>query len=420
MKANNLWKVYFVVFLLSVAVIAFSSAVFINTAKEDHNTLDNLIAFVASIFSILIALLAYHISVKTYVSIDAVNAISRMDGNVMESENYRTEILSLMRQFDGEDRSAACNQLLSYLNANFKKESLNSGARLADSIQGMIDLIVLFSFVIKRGRAKHIDSQVTRIEKLIATIEVRVAEFESLSEGSCILLRESVKLLKAVYNHQCYLSGHHPVNAQTTILDVRGAMLKNAISRTIYFNYMGLFFLSKAMEVITSCIAERSGERLEALSIEAAPLLRSLPNSKSKDLAILYLREASDYFDKAACSASDELLWSVFIQYNTARTQYLLSLLGLHDNDLWQTSIQKAVESRIKLVALLDDILGINRNAYFQRAFADQLKMAQLMQMRLLIASGVRFAPDTMLPDIGTDEFNRLKTIFEDVSKHIK
>ena len=90
MKANNLWKVYFVVFLLSVAVIAFSSAVFINTAKEDHNTLDNLIAFVASIFSILIALLAYHISVKTYVSIDAVNAISRMDGNVMENENYRT------------------------------------------------------------------------------------------------------------------------------------------------------------------------------------------------------------------------------------------------------------------------------------------------------------------------------------------
>ncbi len=93
MKANNLWKVYFVVFLLSVAVIAFSSAVFINTAKEDHNTLDNLIAFVASIFSILIALLAYHISVKTYVSIDAVNAISRMDGNVMENENYRTDIV---------------------------------------------------------------------------------------------------------------------------------------------------------------------------------------------------------------------------------------------------------------------------------------------------------------------------------------
>lgn len=68
---------------------------FLRSASADHNTLDNLITFVVTILSMLVAILAYHVSVKTYISIDSVNAISRMDGNVMENENYRTELSQL-------------------------------------------------------------------------------------------------------------------------------------------------------------------------------------------------------------------------------------------------------------------------------------------------------------------------------------
>ena len=78
MNSNPFLKYYFLVgFLLVSACIA---CFFIFKTSS----LAELIIFIMTVISVLIAMLAYHISIKTYVSIDAVNAISRMDGNVME------------------------------------------------------------------------------------------------------------------------------------------------------------------------------------------------------------------------------------------------------------------------------------------------------------------------------------------------
>lgn len=416
MKAKSIRSVYFIVILLSVFVIVFSSVVFIKTAKEDHNTLDNLITFVVTILSVVIALLAYHISVKTYVSIDAVNAISRMDGNVMENENYRTSLLSVMRRFNSKSKEEICDSLLGYLEEQFDEDCINSGARLADSVQRMIDIIVLFSFVIERKRAKGpASAEIRRIEALIETIEERVDDFEQLSEGSCILLRESVKLLKAVYEHQCYEAGYHPSDGSVTLMDVRGVMLKNAISRTIYFNYMGLFFMSKSMNTISKCIA---GDAADVFSIDVAPKLGNLPSSPDRSLAVIYLEEALRNFTNAVEPIRDELMWNAFIQYNKARAEYLLSILGAGSYD-WECTLKTAIDYRSKLVAVLDDILGLDEKTYFQRAFADQLKMARLMWVRLGMASGRTDVLHEDLPETGIDEFHRLKKIREDIDRHM-
>ncbi len=415
MKAKSIRSVYFIVILLSVFVIVFSSVVFIKTAKEDHNTLDNLITFVVTILSVVIALLAYHISVKTYVSIDAVNAISRMDGNVMENENYRTSLLSVMRRFNSKSKEEICDSLLGYLEEQFDEDCINSGARLADSVQRMIDIIVLFSFVIERKRAKGpASAEIRRIEALIETIEERVDDFEQLSEGSCILLRESVKLLKAVYEHQCYEAGYHPSDGSVTLMDVRGVMLKNAISRTIYFNYMGLFFMSKSMNTISKCIA---GDAADVFSIDVAPKLVNLPSSPDRSLAVIYLEEALRNFTNAVEPIRDELMWNAFIQYNKARAEYLLSMLGAGSYD-WECTLKTAIDYQSKLVAVLDDILGLDEKTYFQRAFADQLKMARLMWVRLGMASGRTDVLHEDLPETGIDEFHRLKKIREDIDRH--
>ncbi|MDO4736861.1 MAG: hypothetical protein Q4B21_07610, partial [Bacteroidia bacterium] len=76
MKIKNIWRIYILVIILSLIATVCSIVVFVNSAKADNNTLDNLITFVVTILSMLIAILAYHISVKTFISIDAVNAIS--------------------------------------------------------------------------------------------------------------------------------------------------------------------------------------------------------------------------------------------------------------------------------------------------------------------------------------------------------
>lgn len=256
MKIKYLWRIYVIVISLAIIAALCATTVFLRSASADHNTLDNLITFVVTILSMLVAILAYHVSVKTYISIDSVNAISRMDGNVMENENYRTGIISIIRHFNETDSINACNQLIGHLEQLFKTNSINSGARLADNIQEMIDVIVLLSFIVKR-KNKETDEQdqynnqiIARIESLMNKIENKVATFEQLSEGSCILIRESVKLLKAVYAYQCYKLGTTNNENVALLMDVRGAMLKNAISRTIYYNYMGLMYMSKATECI--------------------------------------------------------------------------------------------------------------------------------------------------------------------------
>jgi hypothetical protein len=425
MKIKYLWRIYVIVISLAIIAALCATTVFLRSASADHNTLDNLITFVVTILSMLVAILAYHVSVKTYISIDSVNAISRMDGNVMENENYRTGIISIIRHFNETDSINACNQLIGHLEQLFKTNSINSGARLADNIQEMIDVIVLLSFIVKR-KNKETDEQdqynnqiIARIESLMNKIENKVATFEQLSEGSCILIRESVKLLKAVYAYQCYKSGTTNNENVALLMDVRGAMLKNAISRTIYYNYMGLMYMSKATECINKYFKSLNKKNYDILSIEVVPLLKEMQKSSEKDLAIIYLKEAILNFNQAVQTIKDELMWNAFIQYNKARAQYILSLLLQSNDKTWETTMKTAIDYRLKLVMILNDILDENQKTYFQRAFSDQLKLAQLMLIRLQIASNMPFEYNKSI-DIGCDEFSRLKHIKNDIETYLK
>lgn len=124
---------------------------------------------------------------------------------------------------------------------------------MADNIQQTVDVIVLLSFIVRRKNsveksAEDFNSQViNRFDRLLDRIENKVKDLEQMSEGSCILILESVKLLRAVYAYQCYKSGEWSKERVALLMDVREAMLKNSISRTVYYNYMGLMYLDKAM-----------------------------------------------------------------------------------------------------------------------------------------------------------------------------
>ena len=422
MKKKNPWRIYvFSVVLCLLILVVGASYFFINYATERHSSPDNLITFVLTILSVVVAFLAYHISMKTYISIDSVNAISRMDGNVMENRDYRTNISSIIRQFDGKDRDEAGRQILRYLERTVKASETVSGAKLADSIQGMIDVIVLIPLIIrpKADDAKNI-SIINRILSLEAELESRIEHFESLSEGSCILIRESVKLMNAVYNYQFEVAGSDTVEAlrqsrgisPTEITDVRGPMLRNAISLTIYYNYLGLTYMSKAHALIKAYF----GGKVNPYSIDASAQIESMPDSLKKEKIVILLEEALADFDKAVATISDELMWNAFIQYNRARAQYFLSLLTAPDDPTWHETMRKAIGYRYKLVLLLSDVIGGGRS-YLLKAFEAQLTMARLMDIRLCIARGIP-EPSGQLPDVGADEFLRCRESLDDILRH--
>jgi len=83
MRRKKLWLniIAFAIFLICSAGIG--------TAMTADGSNELMIAVV----SLAVALIALYISLRTFYSIDEVNAISRMDGNVMENPRYRPNIL---------------------------------------------------------------------------------------------------------------------------------------------------------------------------------------------------------------------------------------------------------------------------------------------------------------------------------------
>ena len=290
---------------------------------------------------------------------------------------------------------------------------------MADNIQQTVDVIVLLSFIVRRKNsveksAEDFNSQViNRFDRLLDRIENKVKDLEQMSEGSCILILESVKLLRAVYAYQCYKSGEWSKERVALLMDVRGAMLKNSISRTVYYNYMGLMYLDKAMISVRNFLGEAS--QFDVLSIDAAKKMRRASELKKNEQVLIYLREAITDFERAAKTIEDELMWNAFIRYNMARAQYLLSLILDLKDGKWAEAMDIAVDYRFKLSMMLNDAFGKEDVSFFQRIFADELRLAQLMRIRLRIAFGMDVEISEELLDVGDDELLNLTRLKRDI-----
>jgi hypothetical protein len=79
-------KIWFNITLVTLIVLC---SLGIGTMIKVNNSSEIIIAFI----SLVVAVVALVISLMTFFSIDEVNAISRMDGNVMENPRYQPNIL---------------------------------------------------------------------------------------------------------------------------------------------------------------------------------------------------------------------------------------------------------------------------------------------------------------------------------------
>ena len=156
-------------YMLTIAVVLLAVVICLRIFELDvfqpDGAVGELIPFIVSVISLLIAFLAFSISVKTYTSIDSVNSMTMMDGNVMENENYKTNIVLLLREFEepvSDDSAAKRFRLF----AKDEKESMKSvkrymsrvqslvggdftsGVRFADNIQKLMDYIIVLPYFI--------------------------------------------------------------------------------------------------------------------------------------------------------------------------------------------------------------------------------------------------------------------------------
>ena len=345
----------------------------------ESDSVGELMPFIVSIVSLIIAVLAFDISMKTYSSIDAVNSISKMDGNIMENEDYRTNIIAILKQCTSSDKKDTRDEIMKKLNSFFSNDVVVSGAKLADSIQKLIDYIVILPYFVNSSSSDYANESKVKVENLISVIEKEVKLYDKMSEGSSVLLEENLKLIKAVFAVQLKRT-ESVLHSDVNLMEVRGTMLKNPVSKTLFYDYSGLFYLVKALDHMASIL--KSKDHRVLYSIDNIRKIRGMVPDASKDIVMSYLSHAEDEFNQALEVIDGDLMWSSMIYFNLARVKFFKSLFASEgESSDWLSFMNKAVSYRSRFNLFLSDVFVGRTDAYLVRAFADEERYARMQKI---------------------------------------
>lgn len=381
MKRTNI--LYATIFLL----VLFSGclSIWVYYLKEGKDLLN----FTISIVGFCIALLALFIAVRTYTSIDSVNNISKMDGNILDNERYVTSLPELISQYKSKNEKDLDEELFESIEHKLKRDS-NTAVLFADTLQYMIDLIVLFPAVFNAADTdkKHYKK---RMDRILKNIDRQRDILHSISKGNSIQITESIKLFKAVVSYQSFVANGN-FNIHADLLHVRGPILRNPVTKTIYHNYLGLYYNKKGMYLLKKSLNMGS---IDILSIDGLDFVKSKIDSFLPSIieeVVMYFRSACEQFDRALEISSEDVMWPGFINYNKARTLYFLNLLS-ESKESWISVMDDAVESRSRLNRLIDEVLTENQagktevfDTHLRQFFLYQEELARVMKLNLMLS----------------------------------
>lgn len=290
---------------------------------------------IIAIVSLDVALLALYISLRTFYSIDEVNAISRMDGNVMENPRYRPNILRAIFRFPQVLSSETSEAMMCYMEKLFYDNDKQSGAHLADSVQEVADMMVLVPFFIRSDNQVDSSTHKKRVTALINKMKKSVREFKEISDGSCKLLEETVSLIDSVFSYQ-KMTANDDEEEASKLLEIRGSIFINPVSIILYNNYLGLYFLQRAFDAVDRQKEDLSlRDRIEKLNC----------SDEDKELAIMYSNKAVKLFKIAYDNIGEDSIWRAFVCFNMSRALYHLQLLGAKTSEDWVTIIDESIRN---------------------------------------------------------------------------
>ena len=399
-------------YMLTIAVVLLAVVICLRIFELDvfqpDGAVGELIPFIVSVISLLIAFLAFSISVKTYTSIDSVNSMTMMDGNVMENENYKTNIVLLLREFEepvSDDSAAKRFRLF----AKDEKESMKSvkrymsrvqslvggdftsGVRFADNIQKLMDYIIVLPYFINSADEEIRTFAQEGARQLNARLRAEVESYANLSEGSTVLLQENVRLLDEILKLQTKRVDGEKMD-KVRITGVRGSMMKNPVSRTLYYDYAGLYYYNMALETMAESLRRTRKEMFTVAMIRLASIPGNL-SDVAKHKTLMYLDLALSEFGKAIDVIGDDLMWKSMIYYNIARaTFYKMTVSGVASHD-WEHYIDEAIRFRTDLNYIIAD--AVRSDTYLVRAFKDEETLARMTKFLFRIALDKTAAGDT-------------------------
>lgn len=355
-----------------------------------------LITFTITVASFVIATVSFTISIRTYFSIDSVNAITKMEGNVLENSSYVTSFTNILHEYNQTNSKGISDLLFKNFEKRFSKR-FYTAIEFASDLQYFIDLIVVFPFLFNSAD-KYQKEHIEKMNHILNLIDKQKNGLLIVSTGNLILIEETVKLIYGVIDYQKIITtSKYKMNS--LLLEVRGTLLKNAVTQTIYYDYLGLFYNKKAMYLIRERINLGARDIFEIAALKEVLESSHMIKNEEFELVTMYLSESMSAYKKALNTCQEDLLWQGFIHANYARSTFFLQLITGDAGEDWTVSMNKAILYRKRLNMLLKDYLDDNKpQTHLQKALIYQEYLARFVKMNILIAQGIDVTDTRNIP----------------------
>ena len=314
----------FLVLMCFVLSIVFTIFGFVNLSDAEDGIV---VTYVVTFVSLFVSIVALLVSLKTYFSIDSVNSITSMEGNVLQNEHYSVSYPELINRLtEAKDIKGFTQIILEMMDIN--KDSTCTCVEFADWIQAIIDNIIWIAYVDVND-----DTYKNSKKKLLDSLKKELKKYSELSNGIQHTLTEHIKLIENVFMYIEWSDSRSGNRLMSRLEEVRGGMIQNPISRTVYYDYLGLSYYAKACAIITERLAGNtngspsdSGNKDSDLKVKD----RSIPERYTEINAYKFdendlnhitvlLDKALESYDIAKEASMNDLLWDGYIRYNRIR-----------------------------------------------------------------------------------------------------
>ena len=340
---------------------------------------------IGDLTALLSSTAALAIAFLTFYLIDNVNLIDSMDGNVLIDEHYSIAYYQdISRYADCKTSGDFANKVYEVITENrYKTKNL---VMLSDQLQTFIDNLIWIAYIKRENDLRASDSltydnnredRSTEVLGLLrdylSELKANAQRYKWLNSNVRYLIEENLLLIECVLDYQdravnasegsCHCSDNTQ-SSNASIVDVRGEMLRNPISRIVYYDYLGLHYLDKAsalIEIETGC------SKQNLFNKEGISHLSDIRNidEKQNRLICLYLDLADKTFSAIGDASENSLLWNGYISYNQSRVSYLRYLVEKNGSGIASGNGKQAAQLSRDIENTLrvrEDILLIIRN----------------------------------------------------------
>ena len=260
-----------------------------------------------SVLSTVISVVALIYAMITYYSIDRVQSMNSMEGNVLCNPNYSVAYPENIQQFEKcKDEIEFSDVLFEIL--FYKKPT--TCQEYAQGIQCIIDNLTWIAW------AKHDDSFYQRCDKMMKKLYDDKKRFSHVNSGLNLLIAENIKLIDTVIHYQ-----NHRIANDTALCpmeNIRGKILENPLARLTFHNYLGLEYMKRARDLLgINNLFSYDGLR------EARMKFKSGEFNQIRGYYFALLEIAEKSFSSAAEIANEDLVWNGYISYNYARARLM-------------------------------------------------------------------------------------------------